>query len=386
MRIFARMHRFLPLLLLVAACAGGQSPVSRPSTDPPVPTTAPTTTTAPANPTTTVPETTTTTESLGALTGLGLETVAEELAFPVMLLPSESGVLLATKDGRLYEFDESAGVGPVVLDIRDRVRDGGEQGLLGVAERDGRLFVHYTANNGDTVVSEFTAGEVVILRLEQPASNHNGGMIQFGPDGALYLGLGDGGGAGDRYGHGQNTESLLGGIVRIDVDTGESSLWSYGLRNPWRFWFDGEVLYIGDVGQNAFEEIDVVEFASTGYNFGWPITEGLHCFSPPSGCDPEGITLPVLEVAHGDAGTCSVTGGIVYRGAAIPELVGHYFYSDYCGSWVRSFRWDGAGAVDQRDWEVGPLGRVVSFGIDSQGEVYILTDSAVHRLVPIRSG
>jgi len=345
-----------------------------------------TTIVAPLVTTSTAAGETTSTSTSALLTGLAFETVATDLPFPVVLAPAGAGSLLATKDGRVWAFDPREGVGEVVLDIRDRVRDQGEQGLLGMAERDGRIFIHYTATNGDTVVSEFTGAERVMLRLAQPAANHNGGMLQFGPGGFLYLGLGDGGGAGDIYGHGQNTDSLLGGIVRIDVDSDQATLWSYGLRNPWRFWFDAETLYIGDVGQNTYEEIDVVEFAESGFNFGWPITEALHCFSPRSGCETEGLTLPIVEVAHGDAGTCSITGGLVYRGRAIPELGGHYFYSDYCGSWLRSFFWDGSMATDRRDWVPGPAGRVVSFGVDEDGEIYVLTEAAVLRLVPVRAG
>lgn len=226
----------------------------------------------------------------------------------------------------------------------------------------------------------------MLLTVAQPAGNHNGGMVQFGPDGMLHLGLGDGGGSNDRFGHGQNTETLLGGIVRIDPNSGASTLWSSGLRNPYRFWFDGDVLYIGDVGQNAYEEIDVVVFDPAGFNFGWPITEGLQCFSPRSGCDTEGITLPLVEVEHGDAGTCSIIGGVVYRGAAIPELDGHYFYSDYCGGWLRSFVSDGATLSAERDWtdEVGRVDNVVSFGTDHNGEIYLLTANAIRRIVPVR--
>jgi glucose/arabinose dehydrogenase len=234
---------------------------------------------------------------------------------------------------------------------------------------------------------DFETGERrIIFELVQPAGNHNGGMLQFGPDGMLYLGLGDGGGANDQFGHGQNAETLLGGIVRIDAESGSPELWSYGLRNPYRFWFDGEVLYIGDVGQGAYEEIDVVPFVADGYNFGWPITEGLHCFAPRSGCDVDGITLPLVEIAHGDAGTCSVTGGVVYRGTAAPELDGVYFYSDYCGGWLRSFVYAGGEATEHRDWtdQVGVPGNVVSFGVDHEGEMYVLTTTTILKVDPIR--
>lgn len=307
----------------------------------------------------------------------------------MLVMPwTEDASLVGFRDGRVHRFDGSSISETPLIDLA--VSTDGERGLLGF-DTDGEnlVYVHYSDPNGDTTVSvvDLTTGEErVLLRVAQPASNHNGGMLQFGPDGMLYLGLGDGGGSNDRFGHGQNTETLLGGIVRIDPRSGASELWSYGLRNPYRFWIDGDLMYIGDVGQNAYEEIDVVEIGPTGYNFGWPITEALHCFSPASGCDTTGLEMPLLEFPHGDGGACSVTGGVVYRGEAIPELDGHYFYSDYCGGWLRSFRFDGAVIGEERDWtnEVGVPGRVVSFGVDHDGEVYVLTPDAILRIAPMR--
>ena len=321
--------------------------------------------------------------------GLAYEVVADGLAFPMILIPlTDEASLVAFRDGRVHTFDgEQIGAEPL-FDLE--VSTSGERGLLGMeAGSPDIVYVHYSDTQGDTTVSEITIStgeERVLLTVAQPAGNHNGGMLQFGPDGMLYLGLGDGGGSNDRFGHGQNTETLLGGIVRIDPTSGVSTLWSYGLRNPYRFWFDGDVLYIGDVGQNAYEEIDVVVFDPAGFNFGWPITEGLHCFSPRSDCDTEGITPPVVEVEHGDSGTCSITGGVVYRGAGTPELDGHYFYSDYCGGWLRSFAWDGTTLSDERDWtdEVGRVDNVVSFGVDHDREIYLLTANAIRRIVPLR--
>jgi hypothetical protein len=150
-------------------------------------------------------------------------------------------------------------------------------------------------------------------------------------------------------------------------------------------WIDGSVIYIADVGQNTYEEVNAVSLVE-GLNFGWPITEGLHCFSPSSGCDTAGFTLPLIEVAHGDAGTCSITGGVLYRGSLIPEIAGHYFYSDYCGGYLRSFSFDGRAATNQVDWteQVGVPGRVTGFGLDGAGEMYLTTESELIRVVAVR--
>lgn len=367
----------------------------------------PSTTTTAAAPTTTVePETDTTegvtttiepttTTTLPELSGLAYEEVAR-VDFPIHLIPWETAGLVAAKEGTVWLLEEGELSETAVLDINEQVRNDGEQGLLAIAvhpQQADRMFVHYSANDGDTVVSEFGwdgnawGDEQQLLRLDQPARNHNGGMIQFGPDGRLYLGLGDGGGANDRFGNGQNTDTLLGGLVAIDVDTAESELFSYGLRNPWRFWIEDDLIYVADVGQNAFEEISVSTLAADT-NFGWPVTEGLHCFSPASGCDTTGQTLPVLEVEHDEGGTCSITGGVVYRGRLIPEIQGHYFYSDFCGGYLRSFRFEGGEAVDQTDWtdQVGRAGNVASFGVDGDGEMYVLTTAAILRVVAERSG
>jgi glucose/arabinose dehydrogenase len=392
-----RRLALLPLLLLVVGCA---SEDQEPAPIPPSTSSLAASTTTEASPgattpgvtTTTVPPTTTTT--LPELTGLAYEEVAE-MDFPIHLVPWDAANLVAAKEGTVWVLEAGELSEAPVLDINEQVRNDGEQGMLAIAthpDQTDRLFAHYTANDGDTVVSEFTwdgAGfgdERELLRLDQPARNHNGGMIQFGPDGRLYLGLGDGGGANDTFGNGQNTETLLGGLVAIDVDDAVSELFSYGLRNPWRFWIEDDLVYIADVGQNAFEEVSVTELTA-GTNYGWPITEGRHCFQPPSGCDTSGLTLPVIEVQHGDAGTCSISGGIVYRGSLIPEIHGHYFYSDFCGGYLRSFRFDGGEAVDLTDWteQVGRAGSVAGFGVDSDREMYVLADEAILRVVAERA-
>ena len=391
------MRRLAPLtllLLLVACEPEGQEPAPIPSTNTTMSATTPgdlSTTTTPST-TTTAPTTTTTT--LPELTALTYEEVAG-MEFPIHLVVWDQGDLVATKEGTVWLLRDGELSDSPLLDISEQVRNDGEQGMLAIAihpEQTDRLFAHYTANDGGTVVSEFTwdeaafGGERELLRLDQPARNHNGGMIQFGPDGRLYLGLGDGGGANDTFGNAQNTDTLLGGLVAIDVDEATSELFSYGLRNPWRFWIEGDLIYIADVGQNAFEEVSVSTL-SEGTNYGWPITEGLHCFRPSSGCDTSGQTLPVVEVQHGDAGTCSITGGVIYGGSLIPEIQGHFFYSDYCGGYLRSFRFDGGEAVDQNDWtgQVGRAGSVASFGVGSDGEMYVLTTQSILRVVAERA-
>jgi glucose/arabinose dehydrogenase len=334
---------------------------------------------------------------------------------PIEAVTAAGLLYVASKEGRVWLVDDEP---EPVLDITGLVLDQGERGLLGLAfppgfPDDSRMFVHYTDTAGTTILASYQTtpdgrrvvdgSGSVLLTVPQPAANHNGGKIAFGPDGHLYMALGDGGRSNDAFGNGQNVETLLGAILRLDVSRpgvyvappdnpfsgeGAAELWAIGLRNPWRFTFDGNDLYIADVGQNAFEEIDVVSVAPVGYNFGWPITEGMHCFRPPSGCDADGLTLPLVEVAHGDGGTCSITGGVVYRGSAIPELAGHYVYSDYCGGHLRSFRLEDGVAVDQTDWTdaSGPLGQVVAFGRDPDGEVLVMTiDGQVRRLVGQRS-
>jgi glucose/arabinose dehydrogenase len=193
----------------------------------------------------------------------------------------------------------------------------------------------------------------------------------------LYIGLGDGGGGGDPFDQGQNSTTSLATITRINVDSGASSVFAYGLRNPWRFSFDGQRLYIGDVGQNAWEEIDVISTFDAGANLGWSIMEGAHCYGSAT-CSTSGLVLPVAEYPHSQG--CSVTGGFVYRGAAIPELQGHYLYGDFCGGWIKSFRYTGS-ATDARTW--GPsIGGLTSFGTDGFGEIYVTsTGGAVRKLV-----
>ena len=211
------------------------------------------------------------------------------------------------------------------------------------------------------------------------------------------MGFGDGGNAGDPQGHGQNRNDLLGSLLRLDVSgpgyttppdnpfAGTSGvraeLWNYGLRNPWRFSFDRQTgeLYIADVGQGSREEVDVQPAAGGGENYGWNTMEGSECYPPGSSCNKSGLTLPVLEYGHG--ASCSITGGYVYRGTALPDIVGTYFYSDYCAGFLRSFKWQGGMVTEQQSWPDAP-GNVTSFGEDSAGELYILTiQGGLYKLV-----
>jgi glucose/arabinose dehydrogenase len=214
----------------------------------------------------------------------------------------------------------------------------------------------------------------------------------FGPDGMLYVGMGDGGSGGDPHRNGQNPRALLGKLLRINVSraepytipvgnpfangaAGAPEVWATGMRNPWRFSFDRAtgLLYIGDVGQDRSEEIDVAPANRAGLNYGWNIMEGARCYRSPS-CDRDGLVMPALSYDHGD-GVCSVIGGYVYRGHHVPQIIGHYFYSDYCTGWIRSFRYNDGRAVDQKEWRVEHLGNVVSFGEDSSGELYIVGEN-----------
>ena len=393
-----------------------------PSAEPPATTSETPTTSETGGSASTEPPVTTTT--LPPLSGLAYEKVADGLPFPVFIdaPPGDGRLFVVSKNGQIHIIKDGATLIEPFLDIRELVRNDGEQGLLGLAFHpayldNGLFYVHYSDRHGDTKVVEYRVGSHadladpetarLVFFTTQPAGNHNGGMLAFGPDGHLYVALGDGGGANDRFGNGQRPETVLGTLLRLDIDGsdgaggvgyaippdnpfveggGAAEVWAYGLRNPWRFSFDGDLLYIGDVGQNQWEEIDIAPSGEPGLNYGWPITEGLHCFAPSSGCNTDGLHLPVVEFSHGEG--CSVTGGYVYRGLAIPELTGRYFYSDWCGGWLRSFLYQDGAVTDPRDHteEVGSLASVSSFGTDGFGELYVATAGGeVWRLVPIRS-
>jgi hypothetical protein len=351
---------------------------------------------------------------------VALEAVATGLAFPLYLTAPEGDprLFIVEKGGTIRIVAGGTLLPNPFLDISAQVSAGSEQGLLGLAfhpqyASNGRFVVHYTDVAGDTRVSGFRvssdpnladpASEVAILSIDQPFPNHNGGQVLFGPDGYLYVMLGDGGSSGDPGGRGQALGDLLGSVLRIEpLEAGGYTvppdnpfvgtpgalpeIWSYGLRNPWRVTFDPATddLYIADVGQQEWEEISVspaADGSGRGRNFGWSIMEGPACFRD-APCEDAGFELPVLSYSHSVG--CSVSGGFVYRGAAIPALQGHYFYSDFCRGWVRSFRFENGSAVDQFQWPtLAPGGSVPSFGRDAAGELYVTTASgAVFKIVP----
>ena len=342
-----------------------------------------------------------------------LEQVAV-LEQPVALAvrPGDPKLYVAEKVGRVVALRKGNAEPEVVLDLTQEVSLGSEQGLLGLTfSPEGKyLYVDYTDTNGDTRIVEFamTDGEVdassrrEVLYVAQPFSNHNGGQLAFGPDGYLYVGLGDGGSGGDPNGNGQSLSTLLWKILRISPRpsggkpygispdnpfVGEADarpeIWAYGLRNPWRFSFDLKTgdLWIGDVGQDAWEEIDFEPANSKGgRNFGWNLFEGSHPFAGDS--DGVEVVMPVYEYSHGD-GVCAVTGGYVYRGSQIPALDGAYVFADFCTARIEAFT-----LVDGRATPPVELGPVVenlaSFGEDASGEVYVLSLSGpVYRLVPL---
>jgi len=329
---------------------------------------------------------------------------------PTNAIELPSGGWLVTEQGGRIVAAGADGSTRTFLDIRDRVSAGGEMGLLGLAlapdfERSGVFWIDYTAAAPRrTVVSSFTsaggqadpASERVVIEVEQPFANHNGGQIAFGRDGYLYVALGDGGSGGDPQGNGQNTSTLLGSLLRLDVSDraryqvpadnpfvgqdGRPEIWAYGLRNPWRFSFDRATsrLWAGDVGQNAWEEIDVI---TRGGNYGWNVLEGAHCFRAES-CDQSGKIPPVFEYPNPAQG-CSVTGGFVYRGSAMPELVGAYVYADYCSGSIWALRYADGRVTAQAQIAKVDI-HISSFAQDRAGEIYALehaTAGGIYRIV-----
>ncbi len=314
-------------------------------------------------------------------------------------LVEQSGRIRVLVEGRLREapfLDLSAEV------FDPDARGGGERGLLGLAFHPGyaanrRFVVNYTDREGATRIVEYRAAGPdaadpasarLLLSIEQPYTNHNGGMVEFGPDGYLYIGMGDGGSAGDPQNRAQDLGSLLGKLLRIDLDAappGEPyglppdnpfvgikgarpEIWAYGLRNPWRFSFDPTTgdLWIADVGQKAWEEVNRQSAGQGGQNYGWRLREGAHCYDPPVDCEQPGLVDPVHEYSHGQG--CSITGGYLYRGRSLPALRGHYLFADWCAGKVWAL------APDSGEWQeiLSDLGPITSFGRDHEGELYIM--------------
>ena len=404
------------LAVAIAACGGDGTTATTTTTVAPSgsTTSAPTTTAAPV-PTTTPSPTTTTPPGPLALADIELAAVpvGGRFASPIF-------VTVRAGDDRLYVADQSGVIRSMtldgddiqqVIDISGRLVFGGERGLLGLAfhpTEPERMFLHYSrAGNAATIIEEYRlpVGSIAadpeplrtVLSHAQPAGNHNGGMLAFGPDGYLYIALGDGGGGGDTYGNGQDPTTLLGAILRIDVDSGDPygippdnpfadgeggapEVWLWGLRNPWRFSFDGDDLWIGDVGQGSREEIDLVAAEQGGANLGWPILEGDRCYDgPESLCDDNDFIDPIYVYRHTD-GNCSVTGGYVYRGIAHPELTGAYLFGDYCRGNIVALRVAGGELVESREFPMA-IGSIFSFGVDHDGEVYVAAGNTVYRIV-----
>jgi glucose/arabinose dehydrogenase len=356
----------------------------------------------------------TTTEAAPQPIAVRLDQVAR-LEEPVALMtrPGDPALYVALKGGRVVAVAPDRST-RTVLDLTGRVSLCNEQGLLGITfSPDGRfLYTDRTDVAGDTRVTEFAFedGQAVaeserdVLFVDQPYANHNGGQLAFGPDGYLYIGLGDGGSGGDPHGNGQSLSTLLGKILRISPrptgsepyaippdnpfvgrDGARPEIWAYGLRNPWRFSFDRETgdLWIGDVGQSAWEEIDVEPAGSGGgRNYGWNVLEGTH---PYAGGSTDGMTPPVYEYANDEGGACAVTGGYVYRGTDIAELDGWYVFADYCAGHLEALRLGGDGTVRRRTLGL-TVGAITSFGEDAEGELYALSRAGgVYRLTPATS-
>ena len=348
----------------------------------------------------------------GGPPALALSVFVSGLTEPVGMEEPDDGTgrfFVLEQAGRIRIIQSGTLVVEPFLDLTAKVESGGEEGLLGLAfhpsfSSNGRFFVYYTQRVGtqlQSVFSEFAvsglnpnqadaASERILFVVDQPFDNHNGGQMAFGPDGFLYIGLGDGGSGGDPFGNGQNLQTLLGKVLRIDVDgafapgkqyatpgdnpfslpDGLPEIWAYGLRNPWRFSFDRMTgtLFAGDVGQDSFEEVDIL---TKGGNFGWNRMEGSHCYPPGSSCDSNGLMPPIMEYAHDSSGGQSIIGGFVYRGAEITGLAGNYVFGDLTSGNVWAGNQDSSGNWSQTLVLKHNL-TVSSFGQDDAGELYVL--------------
>jgi glucose/arabinose dehydrogenase len=338
---------------------------------------------------------------------ISLELVTNRLDNPVLATHAGDGsgrLFIVEQTGAIWIFRDGALSQRPFLDVEPLISCCGERGLLGLAfhpryEENGFFYINYTNIQGDTIIARYQVSADpdvadptsarTLMEIDQPFANHNGGHLAFGPDGFLYIGMGDGGSGGDPLNSGQSLQTRLGKMHRIDVDAGSpytippdnpfvgqpnrvAETWAYGLRNPWRFSFDRETgdLYIGDVGQGQWEEIDFQPAGSPGgQNYGWRIMEGLHCFNPSTNCNQMGLTLPIHEYSHSQ-GNCSVTGGYVYRGSQIPGLVGTYIFGDYCTGTIWGLKRNASG-VWERTVLLDTNLNISSFGEDEAGEVYV---------------
>jgi glucose/arabinose dehydrogenase len=346
------------------------------------------------------------------------ELLVDGLTAPVQLVHANDGsgrMFIVQKGGQVLVLKDGEVLPEPLLDISGQISTGSEQGLLSIAlhpdfAENGAFFIDYTDNEGNSQIERWQISAdnpdradpestVMLLSVDQPYANHNGGLLLFGPDGYLYIGFGDGGSGGDPEGNAQNLGTLLGKILRIDVDGTEedlpyaipddnpfldrddarSEIWAYGLRNPWRFSFDRDTgdLYIGDVGQNAIEEADLAPAGQGGLNFGWVILEGPTCFLEED-CDQTGLTPPFFWYNQDDGG-CSITGGYVYRGEAIPDLTGAYLVGDYCSGYLWVVDPESGEASAPIETEIS----ISSFAEDADGELYLVDlGGAIYKIVP----
>ena len=348
---------------------------------------------------------------------IALTPFASGLERPVFITSARDGTdrtFIVEQGGKILVRKGGVVLPTPLLDISNLVTQGGEQGLLGLAfhpsfKTNRKFFVNYTNRSGDTIIREYKTSTSnpdrtdpfsprTVLKVDQPYSNHNGGMLAFGPGGYLYIGLGDGGNGDDPGNRAQNTGTLLGKMLRINVNgktstrgylipgsnpyvgrSGLNEIWQTGLRNPWRFSFDRKTgtMWIGDVGQGSYEEIDRAVHTSTGsgrgYNWGWRVMEGRHCHIPSSGCRTSGKVLPITEYTQASNGRCAVTGGYVYRGSQIPALVGYYVYGDFCSGEIWAIRANSSYPPDRITLVGTGSGRnVSSFGESATGELFVV--------------
>ena len=372
---------------------------------------------------------------LASATGASALSVAvtiDGLDHPVRLTapPDDPRLFVVEQRGLIRVYTDGGAPLGTFLDVQNLTNRSGERGLLGLAfapdyAASGRFYIHYTNLSGDTRVARYlvdpdnpdralASSAAPVLSVDQPYSNHNGGHLAFGPDGMLYVGLGDGGSGGDPQNNAQNDQSLLGKMLRLDVSGAagyeipadnpfvdllpRDEIWAKGLRNPWVYSFDrltGD-LWIADVGQGLLEEIDVQLAASGGgENYGWRLMEGTDCFNPPADCNDGSLTLPVHEYSHNDPPfPCSISGGAVYRGNQVPELFGRYLFADYCSNQIWALTWSalgGLGDVAELTTQLAPAGgygHIVGIGEDGGGELHVVdtTDGVIYRIVDDATG